>query len=81
MRRISETLIRHSLLKPYLESTLQYISVCDWFANNKNISVKEKTLKFLKMLSVICIFLAGYSKSKECSKVNIFQINIYINLF
>ena len=30
------------LSKPYLENTLQYFSVPHWFANNKNILLKEK---------------------------------------
>ena len=42
VRKIPETLIRHSCSKPYLESTLQYFSVSHWLTSNENILVKEK---------------------------------------
>ena len=45
LRKIPESLIRHSFLKPYLESTMQKFLVSHWFTNNKNISFKEKKIQ------------------------------------
>ena len=46
MRKITGTVLRHSLSKPYLESTLQYFLLAHWFTTNKKNLVKGKNLKF-----------------------------------
>ena len=66
-RKIPETLIRHSLLKPYLERILQYFLVPHWFANNKNISVKGKKI-WKRKSNYDCTSLLCHPIYKSCGR-------------